>query len=229
MPLCHTLAQKIPMETSKLPTLCIPCAQMWSVRCSRPCGQCAEKRCPVIHMDIRAISHLLVKPVLSLYSLDDYSRVSCCMLISFSHAVCIALHDKAGHVSHHTIHCCHVVLALQHLTFFVSCLQIMSCITQLQPVIGSVRLVLGIKSPICMCNRYWNTLPQFISHIGKVTTTVTSSSGASETCLSNSSSSAANETYADPLANIGASSATSTAVMSVSGLIGALLLCMLLL
>ncbi len=80
-----------------------------------------------------------------------------------------------------------------------------------------------------VCNRYWKTLPQFISHIGKVTATVTSSSGASETYLSNSSSSAAIETYADPLANIGASGATSTAVMSVGGLIGAVLLCMLLL
>ena len=40
---------------------------------------------------------------------------------------------------------------------------------------------------------------------------------------------AANGTYADHLANIGASGATSTAVISIGGLVGAGLLCMLLL
>ena len=54
------------------------------------------------------------------------------------------------------------------------------------------------------------------------------SDGSTETCLS-SSSSTGNETYADPLANIGASGAVSAAVMSLGGLFGAALLFMLLL
>jgi len=216
MPLCHTLAQKTPTETSKLLSL-------WALHCAEALKK-TLKLCPVSHMDVRAISHMLVKPALSLYSLDKYRLMSCCLLVSLSHAVCIALHYKAGHVSS----VMSSIVAMSYWlcsTFSVSALQNMSC--DGSPVTGLVRLVLGVNFPF-VCDRYWNTLPQFISHIGKATT-VTSSSGATETCLSSSSSSAANETYADPLANIGASGATSTAVMSVGGLIGAVLLCMLLL
>nr|QOL01207.1 putative extracellular protein TR9_015 [Trebouxia lynnae] len=79
-------------------------------------------------------------------------------------------------------------------------------------------------------NRYWNTLPQFISHIGKVTNTETASDGSTEICLGGSSS-GTNGSYADPLANLGAASgaASSAVVMTVGGVTGALLLCMLLL
>lgn len=72
-------------------------------------------------------------------------------------------------------------------------------------------------------------LPQFISHIGKVTTTETASDGSTEICLTDGSG-GMNGTYADPLANLGAASgAASAAVVSIGAVTGAVLLCMLLL
>ena len=71
-------------------------------------------------------------------------------------------------------------------------------------------------------------LPQFISHIGKVSVTQKASDGSTETCLSDTGSNV-NQTYADPLANLGATGGASAAVMSMSSLFGAVLLCMLLL
>ena len=182
-------------------------------------------------MDVRAVSHLLVKPALNVFSLDEYSLLSCCLW--YHSAMQFALHCiltrlAMSAMSHHPLLPCCTGSAVLHILCFLPqnhVMRLQPCHRISQALISQC---LAYKFPF-VCNRYWNTLPQFISHIGKVTTTVTSSSGATETCLSSTSSSAANETYADPLANIGASGATSTAVMSVSGLIGAVLLCMLLL
>ena len=81
---------------------------------------------------------MLVKPALSLYSLDKYRLMSCCLLVSLSHAGCIALHYKAGHVSS----VMSSIVAMSYWlcsTFSVSALQNMSC--DGSPVTGLVRLV----------------------------------------------------------------------------------------
>ena len=72
-------------------------------------------------------------------------------------------------------------------------------------------------------------LPQFISHIGKVTTTQIASDGSPEICLAEDGGTVGG-IYADPLANLGAAAgAESAAIMSLGAVAGAVLLCMLLL
>lgn len=72
-------------------------------------------------------------------------------------------------------------------------------------------------------------LPQFISHIGKVTSTATARYGSTEICLAENGG-ASWGIYADPLANLGAASgAASAAFISVGAAAHAGLLCMLLL
>ena len=78
-------------------------------------------------------------------------------------------------------------------------------------------------------HRYWNTLPQFISHVGKVTNTDAAKDGSTKICLAEDGN-ASGGIYADPLANLGAAiGAASAASISVGAAAGAVLLCMLLL
>ena len=108
------------------------CGQYNAVRCPLPCGQCAEKLCPVIHMDVRAISHLLVKPALHLFSLDEYSLTSCCLW--YHSATQFALHCIDARLvmsamSQHSLLPCRTDSAAPHILCFLSPKHIM----QLQP------------------------------------------------------------------------------------------------